>query len=129
MYHNEFEKKLQYGFLDGCQSYKVMDDFIYTYGSTGFVFVNLQNADVSIVLRDDFTKNEIEGCIAYYTDVPADAKMTVPKFIFLQEEELDEEKHKIMEELKKEIIPFDRKCKLYNIFDSEWRKKIGSNFL
>ncbi len=122
-FNNELTYDLQLGKPYGPKAYKETDDFIYTYGGTGFVYVDRHNANVYIVLPDDATEERKAYLKSYYTVDASKAKMTVPNFIFLREDQLDDEKHRIMEYLKdRDDVFLDGKT--YNIDEKNLHKVV-----
>ncbi len=77
------------------QSYLENSKFLYTYGSTGFVYVNLENGHVYIVPKDPSLTRE--DLILYLTD--DESPTDFPQITFLREEQLDKNVYTIMKVL------------------------------
>ena len=109
-YNDEIMRNLQLRTDKGSQSYLKTDDYLYTYGETGFVYIDLHTADVFIVLRDDLNDEVYphydEYLRSYYHIDDTKVEATAPRIHIINEDELDADKHRIMEALKVVKIPF-----------------------
>lgn len=100
--NEEFFKQLQHK----GQSYYKGKDYLYTYGSTGFVYVNLHNGDVYVVLKKDLDQDNIDFLTSYLTMNRRKINEYFPKITLINENQLDEETYMIMKKLENEIIPY-----------------------
>lgn len=88
------------------QSYYKTKDYLYTYGSTGFVYINLKNANTYIVLNEYLDEDNKEFIVSYLTIDRKKLKHYFPDIKFIKKEDLDPEKYKIMVKLENEEIPY-----------------------
>lgn len=88
------------------KSYYRTKDYLYTYGSTGFVYIDLKNANVYIVLNEHISEDDRRFITGYLTINRKNLKHYFPEIKFIKKEDLDPEKYKIMMRLENEEIPY-----------------------
>lgn len=88
------------------QSYFENKDYVYTYGSTGFVFVKLKTGDIYVVLRDDLDSTRREQLIHDLTKERYNVIPYTPKVVFLAASQLDKNTYTIMKILEKEQVQY-----------------------
>lgn len=83
------------------QSYFENSKFLYTYGSTGFVYVNLENGHVYVVpKKSSLTREDL---IYHLTDDKSPSDL--PQITFLREDQLDKNVYAIMKVLENTKVP------------------------
>lgn len=88
------------------KSYYVTKDYIYTYGSTGFVYIERKNAKVYVVLMEDMNDDDRSFITNYLTIRKKNLKYYFPEIKFIRKEDLDPEKYQIMTKLENEERPY-----------------------
>lgn len=101
----------RYQLQENGQSYLTNTEYIYTYGPKRFIYVNQHTGDVYIVLSEDIDR-ETEAKLKKHLHRVNKNEADSPRFIFLDESQLDKNTYMIMKFLENDTTPYPNSFRL-----------------